>query len=72
LFGAEAGTAIETARSSRGCAFADFDGDGDLNTAIWNRNAPLTLLRNDSPAGKRWIAIRAPIDVRAAGFTTLW
>lgn len=43
---------------SRGCAFGDFDNDGDLDVLIMNQNEPPTLLRNDAPAGNRWIKIR--------------
>jgi enediyne biosynthesis protein E4 len=43
---------------SRGCAFGDFDNDGDLDILIMNQNEPPTLLRNDAPAGNRWIKIR--------------
>ena len=43
---------------SRGCAFGDFDNDGDLDIIIMNQNEPPTLLRNDAPAGNRWIKIR--------------
>ncbi len=50
--GDEAGPAIASRHVSRGCAFGDFDNDGDLDILIMNRNEPPTLLRNDAPAGK--------------------
>ena len=43
---------------SRGCAFGDFDNDGDLDILIMNRNEPPTLLRNDAPAGNHWLKVR--------------
>ncbi len=43
----EAGPAINTAHTSRGCAFGDFDNDGDLDILIVNLNEPPSLLRND-------------------------
>jgi hypothetical protein len=43
---------------SRGCAFGDFDNDGDLDVLIMNRNEPPSLLRNDAPTGNHWIKIR--------------
>jgi hypothetical protein len=56
--GDEAGPAIASRHVSRGCAFGDFDNDGDLDMLIMNRNEPPTLLRNDAPAGNHWIKVR--------------
>ena len=36
----EAGPGISDAHSSRGCAFGDFDNDGDLDILIVNVNEP--------------------------------
>lgn len=38
---------------SFGAAFADFDGDGDLDVVFANYEAPPTVLRNDSVTGDR-------------------
>ena len=43
---------------SRGCAFGDFDNDGDLDIVIMNQHAPPTLLRNDCPPGNHWLKVR--------------
>ena len=43
----EAGPGIEALHCSRGCAFGDFDNDGDLDILIVNLNEPPSLLRND-------------------------
>ncbi len=56
--GDEAGPGISARHMSRGCAFGDFDNDGDLDILIMNRNEPPTLLRNDAPAGNHWIKVR--------------
>jgi hypothetical protein len=56
--GDEAGPAIASRHVSRGCAFGDFDNDGDLDILIMNRNEPPTLLRNDAPTGNHWIKVR--------------
>ncbi len=38
---------LTDAHCSRGCAFGDFDNDGDLDILIVNLNEPPSLLRND-------------------------
>ena len=43
---------------SRGCAFGDFDNDGDLDILIMNQNEPPSLLRNDVPPDNHWIKVR--------------
>ncbi len=48
----EAGPALDSRHVSRGCAFGDFDNDGDLDIVIMNQNEPPTLLRNDAPPGQ--------------------
>jgi hypothetical protein len=50
--------ALDQRHVSRGCAFGDFDNDGDLDVLIMNQNEPPTLLRNDAPTGNHWIKIR--------------
>jgi hypothetical protein len=54
----EAGPGIAAAHSSRGCAFGDFDNDGDLDVLIMNMNEPPSLLRNDVPSGNHWLKLR--------------
>jgi len=56
--GDEAGPAVASRHVSRGCAFGDFDNDGDLDILIMNRNEPPTLLRNDAPASNHWIKVQ--------------
>ena len=41
------GPGIAAAHASRGCAFGDFDNDGDVDILIMNLNEPPSLLRND-------------------------
>jgi len=41
------GPGIEAVHSSRGCAFGDFDNDGDVDILVINHNEPPSLLRND-------------------------
>ncbi len=55
---AEAGPGILTPHSSRGCAFGDFDNDGDLDVLIINMNEPPSLLRNDLKPSRNWLKIK--------------
>jgi len=54
----QAGEGITAPHSSRGCAFGDFDNDGDLDVLIMNMNEPPSLLRNDLQGKQNWIKIR--------------
>ncbi len=54
----EAGPGIAAAHSSRGCAFGDFDNDGDIDIVVVNLNEPPSLLRNDIKGSNRWIKVR--------------
>jgi hypothetical protein len=56
--GQQAGTGIMTPHSSRGCAFGDFDNDGDLDILIVNMNEPPSLLRNDIKGNSHWIKVK--------------
>jgi hypothetical protein len=64
LFTGQAGEPIATPASTRGAAFADYDNDGDIDIALWNRNAPPALLRNDAPGVNQWIRLHAPLGSR--------
>ena len=54
----EAGPGVAAVHSSRGCAFGDFDNDGDVDVAIINLNEPPSLLRNDVSGGGHWLKVR--------------
>jgi enediyne biosynthesis protein E4 len=53
-----AGPGITTAHASRGCAFGDFDNDGDVDMLIVNMNEPPSLLRNDMRGDGRWLKVK--------------
>jgi hypothetical protein len=54
----DAGPGISSRHVSRGCAFGDFDNDGDMDVMIMNQNEPPSLLRNDAPAANHWMKVR--------------
>lgn len=56
--GPEAGPGVAEAHCSRGCAFGDFDNDGDVDILIVNLNEPPSLLRNDLSGKQNWIKVR--------------
>jgi hypothetical protein len=52
------GPGIRQTYSSRGCAFGDYDNDGDVDVLVLNMNDRSSLLRNDGGNQKRWITIK--------------
>jgi hypothetical protein len=54
----EAGPGVAEAHCSRGCAFGDFDNDGDIDILIVNLNEPPSLLRNDLSGKANWIKVK--------------
>ena len=55
----EAGPGVAAVHCSRGCAFGDFDNDGDVDMLIINLNEPPSLLRNDVQGLNSWIKVKA-------------
>lgn len=54
---AEAGPGIAAPHCSRGCAFGDFDNDGDVDMVVVNLNEPPSLLRNDGAGKGNWLKV---------------
>jgi len=52
------GAGITAHHSSRGCAFGDFDNDGDVDVLIDNMNEVPSLLRNDCNSRNFWINVK--------------
>jgi hypothetical protein len=53
-----AGPGVSAPHCSRGCAFGDFDNDGDIDMLIVNLNEPPSLLRNDVTGGGHWLKVK--------------
>jgi hypothetical protein len=67
----EAGPAIAIPHASRGCAFGDFDNDGDLDIVIMNMNEPPSLLRNDNTGRNHWLKVQVETTTsNRSGFGT--
>ena len=54
----EAGPGVVDPHCSRGCAFGDFDNDGDVDILIVNLNEPPSLLRNDVRGDNGWLKVK--------------
>ena len=52
------GDAIRAENVARGCAFGDFDNDGDVDVIVNNLDGPPTLLRNDGGSGHGSIQVK--------------
>lgn len=60
---ARMGPGILSPKSSRGCAFGDFDNDGDIDVLVMNMNEPPLLLRNEyfnerSSGTNNWLKLK--------------
>jgi enediyne biosynthesis protein E4 len=54
----QVGPAIRAESLARGCAFGDFDNDGDVDVVVNNLDGPPALLRNDGGNRNNWIMIK--------------
>jgi hypothetical protein len=60
---AQSGPGVLSPKSSRGCAFGDFDNDGDVDVLVMNMNEPPSLLRNEyiskqSEQTNNWLQVK--------------
>ncbi len=49
---------LNEARVGRGVAYADIDGDGDLDLALTEVGGPARVLRNDQSTGNNWLRLK--------------
>lgn len=52
------GPAVLERHASRGCAFGDFNNDGNVDVLILNLSEPPSLLRNENHSGHHWLTIK--------------
>jgi hypothetical protein len=54
----DAGQGFDIARAHRGCAFADFNGDGKIDVVVSSLAEPAELWENISPGANHWLIVK--------------
>ncbi len=54
----DSGSGFDIARAHRGCAFADFNGDGKIDVVVSSLAEPAELWENVSPGANHWLILK--------------
>jgi hypothetical protein len=55
----------------RGCAYLDYDGDGDLDLVLTENGGPARLLRNDNHLGHHWLRLTLVGDGKTSNVSAI-
>jgi hypothetical protein len=66
-----AGTDLFKPIVGRGCAYLDYDNDGDLDVVLTENSGPAMLLRNDQKLGHHWLRLTLQGDGKTSNHSAI-